>query len=152
MSLEVVGPERLSVSRSVTVTAKGIQKLESSPVVGGKLEGCLGASISALLARVVGECGAGVSGVFEAEDGAKTEPIEMCELVQGTIVHSDPSGGPLPHKQGGPLRVTLVRVRVRLTLTLTLALTVTVTLTVTLAVTVTLALTPAVTVTLTLTR
>ena len=106
MSLEVVGPERLSVSRSVTVTAKGIQKLESSPVVGGKLEGCLGASITALLARVVGECGAGVSGVFEAEDGAKTEPIEMCELVQGTIVHSDPSGGPLPHKQGGPLRVT----------------------------------------------
>ena len=67
MSLEVVGPERLSVSRSVTVTAKGIQKLESSPVVGGKLEGCLGASISALLARVVGECGAGVSGVFELE-------------------------------------------------------------------------------------
>ena len=106
MSLEVVGPERLSVSRSVTVTAKGIQKLESAPVVGGKLEGCLGASISALLTRVVGECGAGVSGVFEAEDGAKTEPIEMCELVQGIIVHSDPSGGPLPHKQGGLLRVT----------------------------------------------
>ena len=46
MSLEIVGPERLSVSRSVTVTAKGIQKLESSPVVGGKLEGCLGGSIS----------------------------------------------------------------------------------------------------------
>ena len=135
MSLEVVGPERLSVSRSVTVTAKGIQKLESSPVVGGKLEGCLGASISALLARVVGECGSGVSGVFEAEDGAKTEPIEMCELVQGTIVHSDPSGGPLPHKQGGPLRVTWVRVRVRLTLTLTLTVTVTVTVTLTLAVT-----------------
>jgi hypothetical protein len=46
MSLEIVGPERLSVSRSVTVTAKGIQKLESSPIVGGKLEGCLGGSIS----------------------------------------------------------------------------------------------------------
>ena len=59
MSLEIVGPERLSVSRSVTVAAKGIQKLESSPVVGGKLEGCLGASISALLARVVGDCGDG---------------------------------------------------------------------------------------------
>ena len=55
---------------------------------------------------MVGECGAGVSGVFEAEDGARTEPIQMSELVQGTIVHSDPSGGPLPHKQGGPLRVT----------------------------------------------
>ena len=59
MSLEIVGPERLSVSRSVTVAAKGIQKLESTPVVGGKLEGCLGASISALLARVVGDCGDG---------------------------------------------------------------------------------------------
>ena len=57
MSLEIVGPERLSVSRSVTVAAKGIQKLESGPVVGGKLEGCLGASISALLARVVAAAG-----------------------------------------------------------------------------------------------
>ena len=61
MSLEIVGPERLSVSRSVTVAAKGIQKLESAPVVGGKLEGCLGASISALLARVVGDCGDGAA-------------------------------------------------------------------------------------------
>ena len=106
MSLEIVGPERLSVSRSVTVAAKGIQKLESSPVVGGKLEGCLGASISALLARVVGDCGDGVSGVFEAEDGAKTDPIEMSELMQGIIIHSDASGGLLSQKQGGPLRVT----------------------------------------------
>ena len=39
MSVEIVGPERLSVSRSLTVTAKGIQKLESSPIVGGKREG-----------------------------------------------------------------------------------------------------------------
>jgi len=31
-----------------------------------------------------------VSGVFEAEDGAKTAPIEMAELMQGTIVHSKP--------------------------------------------------------------
>ena len=99
MSLEIVGPERLSVSRSVTVAAKGIQKLESSPVTGGKLEGCLGASIGALLAKVVGDCGDGVSGVFEAEDGAKTDPIEMSELVQGTIIHSDASGGPLSQKQ-----------------------------------------------------
>ena len=106
MSLEIVGPERLSVSRSVTVAATGIQKLKSSPVVGGKLEGCLGASISALLARVVGDCGDGVSGVFVAEDGAKTEPIEMFELLQGTIVHSDASSGLLSQKQGGPLRVT----------------------------------------------
>ena len=106
MSLEIVGPERLSVSRSVTVAAKGIRKLESSPVVGGKLEGCLGASISALLAQVVGDCGDGVSGVFEAEDGAKTDPIEMSELMQGIIIHSDASGGLLSQKQGGPLRVT----------------------------------------------
>ena len=102
MSLEIVGPERFFVSRSITVAAK----LESSPVVGGKLEGFLGASISALLARVVGDCGDGVSGVFEAEDGAKTDPIEMSELVQGTIIHSDSSGGPLLQKQGGPLRVS----------------------------------------------
>ena len=106
MSLEIVGPERLSVSRSVTVAAKGIQKLESSPVIGGKLEGCLGASVGALLAKVVGDCGDGVSGVFEAEDGAKTDPIEMSELVQGTIIHSDASGGALTQKQGGPLRVS----------------------------------------------
>ena len=60
-SLEIIGPERLSARRSVTVAAKGIQTLESSPVVGGKLEGCLGASISALLARVVGDRGDGAA-------------------------------------------------------------------------------------------
>ena len=49
----------------------------------------------------------GVSGVFEAEDGATTDPIEMSELVQGTLLHSDASGAPLSQKQGGPLRVTL---------------------------------------------
>ena len=40
MSLEIVGPERLSVSRSITVSAKGLQKLENSvntPVGGGPL-------------------------------------------------------------------------------------------------------------------
>ena len=38
----------------------------------------------------------GVSGVFEAADGAKTAPIEMAELMQGTIVHSKPSPSPSP--------------------------------------------------------
>ena len=47
-----------------------------------------------------------MSGVFEAEDGATTDPIEMSELVQGTLLHSDASGAPLSQKQGGPLRVT----------------------------------------------
>lgn len=107
MSLEIVGPERLSVSRSITVSAKGLQKqLESTPTpVGGKLAGCAGTSIGALLAKVVGECGDGVSGVFEAEDGASTDPIAMHELVQGVILHSDSSGAPLPVNLGGPLRV-----------------------------------------------
>ena len=36
-SLEIIGPERLSARRSVTVAAKSIQTLESSPVVGGRL-------------------------------------------------------------------------------------------------------------------
>ena len=48
-----------------------------------------------------------MSGVFEAEDGATTDPIEMSELVQGTLLHSDAAGAPLSQKQGGPLRVTL---------------------------------------------
>ena len=108
--------------------------------------GTPGGSISALLERVVGECGAGVSGVFEAEDGARTEPIQMSELVQGTIVHSDPSGGPLPHKQGGPLRVTFpegvaVQASVCGTLTPTPTLTITITLALTLTLTPTLTLT-----------
>jgi len=101
-SLEIVGPVR----RNVAVAAKAIQTLESSRVAGGKLDGCLGAPISALLATALGGCGDGVSGVFEAEDGARSDPIEMSELVQGTIVHSDASGGPLSQEQGGPLRVT----------------------------------------------
>ena len=108
MSLEIVGPERLSVSRSITVPAKGLQKNlpQVSTPVGGKLAGCVGASVGALLAKCVGECGGGVSGVFTAEDGVSTEPIAMDELVQGVILHSaDAAGAPLPDKMGGPLRV-----------------------------------------------
>lgn len=106
MSLEIVGPERLSVSRSISVTAKGLKTLEVTPTpVGGKLAGCVGASVGALLAKVVGECGDGVSGIFEAADGASTDPIAMHELVQGVVLHSDSSGAALPEKMGGPLRV-----------------------------------------------
>ena len=106
MSLEIVGPERLSVSRSISVSAKGLKTLESAPTpVSGKLAGCVGASVGALLAKVVGECGDGVSGIFEAADGASTNPIAMHELVQGVVLHSDPSGAALPEKLGGPLRV-----------------------------------------------
>ena len=47
----------------------------------------------------------GVSGVFEAEDGATTDPIGMSELVQGTLLHTDATGAPLSQKQGGPLRM-----------------------------------------------
>ena len=39
------GFKRLSVSRSTTVSAKGLQKLESTPAGEGKLAGCVGASV-----------------------------------------------------------------------------------------------------------
>ena len=98
-SLEIVGPVR----RNVAVAAKAIQTLESSRVEGGKLDGCLGAPISALLATALGGCGDGVSGVFEAEDGARSDPIEMSELVQGSL---SPSPSPNPSHNPSALAPT----------------------------------------------
>jgi hypothetical protein len=105
-AMEIVPPERLAVSGSISVGAKGIRGLEATPIVEGKLAGCKGCSVGSLLSRVTRVRGdPGISGIFVGADGFKTEPIAMEELVQGLIVHSDSAGDELPAKLGGPLRV-----------------------------------------------
>jgi len=107
--MEITGPERLNVSSSITVKIAGIQKLESvtlaKEAVGAKLAGCAACQIGTLLARVRPNLGNGVSGVFTASDGATTEPIALCDLGTGWLVHSTSTAAELPSALGGPLRV-----------------------------------------------
>ena len=105
--MEISGPDRASVTSSMTVSVKGMSKLESAALseadVGAKLAGCKAIGIGTLLGRVRPSMGNGISGVFVASDGISTEPIAYEDLTQGWIIHSDASGGELT--QGGPLRV-----------------------------------------------
>lgn len=107
--MEIAGPDRLNISSSINVAAKGLAKAESAPlpdaVAAKKLVGCKAISLQTLLARTRPNLGNGVSGVFSAADGIMTDPITLPELVQGFIVHSDSSGAELPSSLGGPLRV-----------------------------------------------
>jgi hypothetical protein len=107
--MEITGPDRLNVASSITVAAKGLQKVENAPLseelVGSRLRGCKGTSIAKLLARTRPQLGSGVSGVFTAADGVSTDPIELGDLVKGFIIHSDAADSGLSASLGGPLRV-----------------------------------------------
>lgn len=109
-AMEIAGPDRLNVSSSINVTAKGLAKAESvllpSDVLSknGKLAGCKAATLKTLLTRTRPNLGNGVSGVLTAADGVSTDPISFSELIQGYIVHSDGTGSELPEALGGPLR------------------------------------------------
>ena len=107
--MEILGPDRASVSSSLNVSVKGLVKVESlildDALVGSKLSGAKGISVGTLLGRVRPQMGNGVCGMFVASDGIATDPIAYNELVKGYIVHSDASGSELPGSLGGPLRV-----------------------------------------------
>ena len=107
--MELSGPDRLNVTSSLTLTVKGLTKLESKTlpagVGGSKLVGCQAIALSTLLERVRPNLGNGVSGIFTASDGVITEPISFDELVKGFIVHSDAQGGALSQNLGGLLRL-----------------------------------------------
>ena len=108
--MELEGPDRCHVSSSITVTAAGLAKLESTPltaeIVGAKLEGCKACRIATLLDRLRPNLGNGISGYFTAADGVTTDPIPYADLRQGFVVHSDRAGVvPLQGSLGGPLRI-----------------------------------------------
>ena len=107
--MELSGPDRLNVTSSLTLTVKGLTKLESKTlpagVGGSKLVGCQAIALSTLLERVRPNLGNGVSGIFTASDGVVTDPISFDELVKGFIVHSDAQGGALSQGLGGLLRL-----------------------------------------------
>jgi hypothetical protein len=110
--MEIVGPDRHTTSRSVSLTVKGLRTLDSVEVTaelgGPKLAGTKGVAVGLLLDRVVrGDAlGAGVTGTYEAADGATTDPIDLAELRRGVLVHTGVGGeGDLPASLGGPLRV-----------------------------------------------
>jgi hypothetical protein len=107
--MELSGPDRLNVTSSLTLTVKGLTKLESKTlpagVGGSKLVGCKAIALSTLLERVRPNLGNGVSGIFTASDGVVTDPISFDELVKGFIVHSDAQGGALSQGLGGLLRL-----------------------------------------------
>ena len=109
VGMEIVGPDRLSVSSSINVTARGLAKVESqnldASIAGSKLGGCKATSIGALIHRIRPNLGNGVSGVFTAADGVHSDPIQLEDLVKGFIVHTDASGAELPLALGGPLRI-----------------------------------------------
>jgi hypothetical protein len=107
--MELSGPDRLNVTSSLTLTVKGLTKLESKTlpagVGGSKLVGCQAIALSTLLERVRPNLGNGVSGIFTASDGVVTDPISFDELVKGFIVHSDAQGGALSQGLGGLVRL-----------------------------------------------
>ena len=84
-----------------------IKRLPALPVPSGAKQGCLGASVPAVLAacplNVVKASAVCAEGVFKAADGVETAPISRQDLMRGFLVHSDEDGKPLA--KGGPLRL-----------------------------------------------
>ena len=84
-----------------------IKRLPSVPVPSGAKQGCLGASVPAVLAacplNVVKASAVCAEGVFKAADGVATAPISRADLMKGFLVHSDEDGKPIA--KGGPLRL-----------------------------------------------
>ena len=73
------------------------------PSTAGKLAGCRGILVSALLPPGVDELTL-AAGVFEGSDGTTTNPIELAALKRVVLVFSTADGAPLPAGMGGPLR------------------------------------------------
>ena len=84
-----------------------IKRLPALPVPSGAKQGCLGASVPAVLAacplNVVKASAVCAEGVFKAADGVATAPISRADLMKGFLVHSDEDGKPIA--TGGPLRL-----------------------------------------------
>ena len=109
----LVGMEIVGAGADAQVDGRWLRALGQNIVLndaehacGPKLAGCQATLLSKLLVELMNiDLICGVSGIFTASDGAKTDAVDACELGLGLVVHSDASGQELPKSLGGPLRI-----------------------------------------------